>query len=136
MILDTSVIIAAERGEVAMEALLESAGDAPVAMCAISASELLYGCYRAATPALRVRRSAFVEAVLNLIPALPFDVVEARRHAELWDHLSRKGQMIGPHDLIIGATALAHGLPVATLSSREFRRVPGLRLVPMSRFAR
>ena len=77
-----------------------------------------------------------MEAVLHLIPALAFGVVEARRRAELWDHLSRKGRMIGPHDLIVGATALAHGQSVATLNTREFRRVPGLQLVRMTPFAR
>src|SRR6266540_3142705 len=51
---------------------------------------------------------------------------EARRHADLWAELAKRGRMIGPHDLLIGATALAHGYALATLNRREFRRVPGL----------
>ncbi len=136
MILDSSVIIAAERGAFDMEALLRSAGDEPVAMAAISASELLYGCLRATTPAARARRFAFVEAVLDLVPSIPFGLTEARRHAELWEHLSRRGRMIGPHDLMIGATAVANGHRLATLNAREFRRVPGLTLVGLRAFAR
>ncbi len=136
MILDSSVIIAAERGAFDMEALLRSVGDEPVAMAAISASELLYGCLRATTPAVRARRFAFVEAVLELIPAIPFGLNEARRHADVWEHLSRRGRMIGPHDLMIGATAVANGHRLATLNAREFRRVPGLTLVGLRAFTR
>ncbi|HEU4989476.1 MAG TPA: type II toxin-antitoxin system VapC family toxin [Gemmatimonadaceae bacterium] len=134
MILDTSVLIEAERGHVRMEALLASVGDEPVGIAAVTAAELLFGCHRASTAASRARRFAFVDAVLDLVPVIPFGLVEARRHAELWDHLARRGRMIGAHDLIIGATALAHGQSVATLNVREFRRLPGLRLVRMREF--
>lgn len=43
--------------------------------------------------------------------------------------------MIGAHDLLIAATALARGYGVATLNRREFARVPGLHLVSLERFA-
>ena len=42
--------------------------------------------------------------------------------------------MIGAHDLLIGATALARGDALATLNQREFSRVAGLRLVAIDRF--
>ena len=134
LILDTSVIIAAERGALDMPALLNSVGDETVAIAAVTASELLYGCHRASTAALRARRFAFVEALLQRLPAIPFGVTEARAHAELWAHLAHGGRTIGPHDLIIGATAVANGHELATLNTREFRRVPGLNLVPLSHF--
>jgi predicted nucleic acid-binding protein len=38
-------------------------------------------------------------------------------------------ELIGAHDLWIAATALAHGLAVATGNAAEFRRVPGLRVI-------
>jgi len=106
----------------------------PVAIAAITAAELLHGCHRASDPGVRARRFAFVEALLDLIPVLPFGLAEARRHAELWAHLAREGTMIGPHDLLIGATALAQGHLLATLNGREFKRVAGLRLVAVDRF--
>ncbi len=37
--------------------------------------------------------------------------------------------MIGAHDLIISATALAHGHAVLTDNVGEFRRVPGLEIL-------
>ena len=129
MILDTSILIGAERGTIRFEAFLEKLGDEPVAMAAITASELLHGCHRATDAGTRARRSAFVDALFDIIPVLPFGLPEARRHAALWADLIREGAMIGPHDLLIAATSLAHGQPLATLNRREFARVPGLRLV-------
>ena len=38
-------------------------------------------------------------------------------------------QVIGAHDLWIAATALAHGLGVATGNVADLERVPGLRVV-------
>jgi tRNA(fMet)-specific endonuclease VapC len=109
-------------------------GEEPVGMAAITASELLHGCHRASEPGIRARRWAFVEGVLDTIPVLPFGLAEARRHAELWADLAKQGGVIGPHDMLVGATAVAHGYALATMNSREFARIPGLRLVPTERF--
>jgi len=43
--------------------------------------------------------------------------------------LSGKGVLIGAHVLLIAATALHASLDVVTLNGRDFRRVPGLRVV-------
>jgi tRNA(fMet)-specific endonuclease VapC len=134
VIFDSSLLIAAERGTVRLADLLASLGTTPVAMAAITASELLHGCHRAADPAVRARRTAFVDALLDALPVLPFGMAEARRHAQLWADLVREGTIIGPHDMLIGATALARGDAVGTLNRREFGRIPGLRLLSVERF--
>ncbi len=128
LMLDTSVLVAAERGRFRLEALLADAGAEPVAISAVTASELLHGYHRAGDAGVRARRAAFVEGILDLIPVLPFGLPEARRHAELWASLLETGQLISPHDLLIAATALRHGLTIVTLNQREFARVAGLRL--------
>jgi tRNA(fMet)-specific endonuclease VapC len=134
VVLDTSVLVASERRAVHLEPLLESLGEEPVSIAAITASELLHGCHRAADAGVRARRAAFVDAVLDAIPVAAFGLAEARRHAELWAELSRKGRLIEPHDLLIAATALALGYALVTTNRREFARVPGLRLVPLEPF--
>lgn len=134
VILDTSVLIAAERQSIRFESLLERLGDERVATSSITASELLHGCYRATDPGIRARRSAFVDALLDLIPVLPFGLPEARRHAALWWELARVGNTVRPHDLVIGATAVARGYSLATLNKREFARIPGLKLVDLDAF--
>lgn len=134
VILDSSVLIAAERGTLCFDRLLDGLGSTPISMAAVTASELLHGCHRASDPAARVRRAAFVDALLEVIPVIPFGLVEARRHAQLWADLSRAGSAIGAHDMLIGATALARGDAVATLNRRDFSRIAGLRLTVLDRF--
>jgi tRNA(fMet)-specific endonuclease VapC len=106
---------------------LESAlgGNDEVAIAAITASELLHGVHRASEQH-RARREAFVEAVLDAFPALPFDLLAARTHARLWSGLAASGSDIGAHDRIVAATALSIGWQLASASARHFQRVPGL----------
>ena len=53
----------------------------------------------------------------------------AIRQAALWTALAKRGELIGPYDMLVAATALANGFALATLNRREFVRVPGLSLV-------
>ena len=129
LILDTSVLIAAERGSLQLEVLLNDRATQAVAVAAVTASELLHGVHRAADAAGRARRAAFVEGLLDIIPVLPFGLRDARRHAELWAELVQAGTPIGPYDMLIAATALARGDALATLNTRDFQRIPGLELV-------
>lgn len=136
VILDTAVLIAAERGTFDMPGYLAALGDAPVALAAISASELLHGVERARGAGIRQRRSEFVEGVLANVPVIPFGLAEARAHARIWATLADAGALIGAHDLQIAATALVAGSEVATLNVTEFRRVPGLQLAELTAFVR
>jgi predicted nucleic acid-binding protein len=134
VILDTSVLIAAERGLLRFEAFLLSIGDQSVGISAVTASELLHGCARATNASVRARRAAFVEGILGLVPVFPFGLPEARRHAELWADLVQSGTPVGAHDLMIGATAVARGETLVTLNRREFSRIPGVALADLSVF--
>ena len=44
--------------------------------------------------------------------------------------LARQGRLIGPHDMIVAATALHHRMALLTANRREFSRVPGLDVIP------
>ncbi len=52
----------------------------------------------------------------------------------MWAALVRQGTIVGAHDLMIGATALARGESVATLNRAEFARIPGLRLLALDHY--
>ncbi len=125
-LIDTSVLVTLERRGWPLSSLAATAPDEPVALASITASELLMGVYRANTPERQVRRRVFVEALLGRLPVLPFDLQVARQHAQLWAELVATGQLVGAHDLLIAATAMAHGYAVLTENAREFHRVPGL----------
>ncbi len=127
VVVDSSVFIALERKGLPLGSLAaEMQPDEPVALAAITASELLVGVRRAATQAQRLARESVVEAILGAFPILPFDLQAARIHAGLSADLFAAGQAIGAHDLLIAATALAHGYNVLTDNLRHFGRVPGL----------
>jgi tRNA(fMet)-specific endonuclease VapC len=121
-LLDSSVLIRLERSGRGLLAVPE---DEEVGIAAITAAELLHGVLRA-NAQHRSQRAAFVEHALETLPVLPFDLTVARVHARLWADLASSGRLIGPHDLIIAATALASGWLVATHNVSEFSRVPAL----------
>jgi tRNA(fMet)-specific endonuclease VapC len=136
VILDTSIFIEAERGRFDLAGLLESVGEEPVAIAAVTASELLHGVERANDDEVRFKRHQFVERIVADFPVLPFDLSAARIHARLWAALAARGVLIGPHDLLVAATAIASGSAVASLNQKEFKRIPDLALVPITAFAR
>jgi predicted nucleic acid-binding protein len=127
--LDSDVLIAAERQRIAMPSVLARFGDQRIAMASVTAAELLVGCERARDESTRFRRRAFVEALLDAVPVLPFGVTEARQYAALHAMLLARGEAIGSHDTMIAATAIANGCTLVTMNVREFGRVPGLQLL-------
>ncbi|PYQ68310.1 MAG: VapC toxin family PIN domain ribonuclease [Acidobacteria bacterium] len=128
ILIDSSVLIGQERGRLDLESRLADRGDEGFFLSVVTASELLYGIHQVGDPAIRARRSAFVESVLARFPLLEIDLATARAHAQIGADLSRSGTMIGPNDLWLAATCIARGLSIATGNVKEFSRVPGLRV--------
>ena len=128
LLIDTSVLIDAERRN---RSLSSDLGADDRAISVITASELLHGVHRAKDGTTRTRRAAFVEGLLSAVEALPITPAVARVHAQIWSALEDEGGLIGAHDLWIAATALSHGMAVATANVRDFERVPGLSVVPV-----
>ncbi|MBV8358994.1 MAG: PIN domain-containing protein [Deltaproteobacteria bacterium] len=124
-LIDSSVLIAAERGQLDFDAI---AIDEDVAISAMTASELLHGVHRARTPAQRHRRQAFLEGLMAQLPVIAFDLIVARVHASLWADLAKRGVAVGERALMIGATAIAKGYAVATRDERSFPKIPGLKV--------
>ena len=98
-----------------------------MAIAAITAAELLVG-VELSDAKTRSSRSAFVESVLSAIPIEPYDLDVARTHASLLAHMRRTGRPRGAHDLLIAATALAHGRTVVSADPAGFAGLPGLAL--------
>jgi len=127
LLIDTDLLVDLERGDTASQTQ-QLLGDEDRAISVITVSELLHGVHRA-QGATRARRRAYVEHILAGMEAIPITEPVARLHADIWSDLAERGQPIGAHDLWIAATALAHGLGVATRNSAHFKRVLGLRVV-------
>jgi tRNA(fMet)-specific endonuclease VapC len=127
LLIDTDLLIDLERG-IGTPKVEQLLGEEDRAISVITVSELLHGVLRA-QGGRRSRRAAFVEHLLAGITAIPITEPIARIHAAVWADLAESGHVIGAHDLWIAATALAHGLGLATRNVSEFERVPGLRVV-------
>lgn len=122
ILLDTSVLIALERGRGRLS------NDHEVAIAAIAVSELLQGVYRA-DPRHRPGREAFVERVIARFPTIPFTLSVARTHARLWSDAVAAGRPRGANDLMIAATAIALGWSLATVDLRGFGDIEGLSVI-------
>ena len=129
LILDTSVLIAAEKQRIDLTAFFLAHASEGFYLAAITASELLHGVSRAEPSARKRARAEFVEDILARVETIEFDLPVARRHDDLWAALEKRGQLIGPHDLLIAATALYYDHGLATLNAEEFTRVPRLRVI-------
>jgi tRNA(fMet)-specific endonuclease VapC len=125
-LLDTNTCIRILNGSsAAVAARLQATDPADVRLCAVVKAELLYG----------ARKSMRAEANLQLLRrffkplgSLPFDDPCAEEAGFIRFELERSGRPIGPNDLLIAATARAHGLILVTHNRREFGRVAGLRI--------
>lgn len=125
-LIDSSILIGAERGEIDLLEAMAGYEEQDVALSVITASELLHGVHRARGRATKGRREAWVESLLASLPVLAFDLVASRLHARLSARLAAAGALVGAHDLIIAATALSRGLDVITRDQRSFSRMPDL----------
>jgi predicted nucleic acid-binding protein len=128
-LIDSSIFIAAERGDTALRAALARLDNAQeFFISAVTVFELLHGVHRADTPARKVAREAHAERFIQAIPVLSFDEGVARVLAPLDASLMSSGNKLPIEDLMIAATALAHGHCVATRDRRSFQRIAGLQV--------
>jgi predicted nucleic acid-binding protein len=131
IILDSGVVIAGEQGSLDLERWIASYAGEQFAVAAVTIAELWHGVERASA-AHRLKRQAYIEGALSILPVIPYTEQTARIHARLWADLESKGRMIGDYDLIIAATALEHGSDVATFNKRHFSAVKGLKVIEPS----
>lgn len=123
--LDTSVLVAAERRRASLDAVIHDDDD--VSIAAVTAAELWVG-VELADPRRRPRRAIFVEQVLATIPVEDYDLGTAKVHAGLLADVRRAGRPRGAHDLLIAATAIARGRLLVTFDRSGFEGIQGLTL--------
>ncbi len=128
LVIDTNVFINAENNRFDLDTLAQYADYGEAYIAAVTVSELLTGVHMAKTTAIRVKRSAFVEGVLNGVPVLDFTEEVARTYAELYAHFLKKRAKPSStvHDLQIAATAITFGYAVLTSNVGDFKKIPGL----------
>ena len=128
VLIDASILIEAERGRLDLEPHVKRHCEEEAFLFVVTAGELLHGVHRATAPDVRARRSAFVEGLLERFPLRSVDLACARADARPWADLRQAGALIGPHDLWLAATCVAHGLTMVAANVRELSCVSGLDL--------
>ena len=135
LILDTSLLIAGERGGRTPENLLEgwaaAFGSTNIALSAITVVELTHGVYRAKTPEQLARRLSFMDDMLAGLPIYPLTGEVAKLAGRISGEQVGRGIQLGLADLLVGATAIFLGYGVATLNRKDFARIPGLSIVDL-----
>ena len=127
--LDTNAVIAAILDRPAtVRARLKAvlAGGGMVAVSAIVLHEMWYGVAKSSRP------EANAEALGSLfglgLERWPFDEDDAREAGEIRAALARAGTPIGPYDVLIAGQARRRGAVLVTANTKEFARVPGLKM--------
>ena len=87
--------------------------------------ELMYGAANSARQRENQEKVSVFVAAADFV-LLPLAEQDAREAADIRAHLKRRGQPIGPYDVLIAAQARRTGSTLVTANTDEFRRVPGL----------
>lgn len=87
----------------------------------ITAFEFLIG----STP----KNRQFTESLLTELPILPFDSACVKTAATIYKQLKSQNRLISLPDIFIGATSIAHDLPLLTLNEKHFSRIENMKMV-------
>lgn len=121
-VLDTSVLIADKLSQPGFE----------VAVASLSWAELGYGVRKAVDPQERARREARVVRLRSLLgPGLPFDDAAADAYEVVCGLFLAHGREVRGRaiDLMIAATAAAHGAAIITRNPADFAGLDGFTAV-------
>ncbi|HEY4785622.1 MAG TPA: type II toxin-antitoxin system VapC family toxin [Bacteroidales bacterium] len=77
----------------------------------------------------RKSHAAYWETLSDNLKILPFDKICADYAITLYVDLLKSNKMIDLADILIGATALTHNIPIATLNDKHFNRIEGLEII-------
>ncbi len=126
VLLDTNVIVTAiRRKDSPVRAKLLAAAHGELCISSITYTELLYGVWHSASPE---KNMAALLELLSWMEILPFDASAAGCAGRVMAYLAAAGTPLGDRDMLIAGHALSLGCPVITHNTREFTRVPGLRV--------
>jgi predicted nucleic acid-binding protein len=117
VLLDTSVLIAAEEGP-----------DEDAAISVVSLTELHFGVLVAPDDDARAHRMRRLAIVEDRFDALPFEAEAARECGRLHAAVTQRGGQPRRRalDLAIAATASVHGVPLLTRNAKDFKIIEDL----------
>lgn len=124
--LDSDICINLMRGKLpATYELMRACDPRMFGIPAVVEGELRTGARKSQNPK---ENALLLERFLIPYESIPYDRACAIAYGEIRAALESNGCTIGPNDLLIAATAIAHQATLVSGNVREFKRVPGLRL--------
>ena len=96
-----------------------------LSMSAITFAELMNGAKKSQRVEANVSR---LNALGEILEICSFDQQAAVAYGDVRSSLEKRGEVIGPHDLLIAAHALSLDRMLITNNEREFKRVKGLKV--------
>ena len=125
-LLDTNIcIFAIKNKSVRLLNRLKEKTKVGLYVSAVTVAELEYGC--ANSQKVDKNRLAMLK-FLSVLNILPFGDSDAVKYGQLRADLKRRGELIGPIDMLLAAQALANELIFVTNNTDEFKRVAGLKI--------
>ena len=122
-LLDTNMLIYFFKGIGKVEQNLMSKAPKDIGIPAIVLFEIEVGIGKSKFPN-RLKKQ--LNDLISVVSVLPFGEKAARSAAEIRVQLEKKGIPIGPMDILIGGTALAHQATLVTHNIKEFGRIKKL----------
>jgi len=120
---DICIYVVNERPTVVLNRFREHEA-AGLGISAVTAAELYYGVARTGSE----RNLRALRQFLAPLQIAPFDHAAAQACGSLRAWLASQGTPIGPYDTQIAAHAFTLGVALVSNNTREFARVPGLRV--------
>lgn len=123
-LLDTNVCIRYLNGRSPqLRSRFDAANPTEIVVCSVVKAELYFGAALTRDPA---RTRALQQQFLSHFRSLAFDDLAAETYAEIRADLTRRGELIGPNDLLIASICRAQNVTLVTHNVTEFSRVSGL----------
>lgn len=124
ILLDTNILVSYLNGSPGIaQQLAQHLGE--VAIPSLVAAELYYGASASARAPENLEK---LERLFRSIPIVNFDLDAARAFGTLKSALRQLGRPTGETDAWIAAIALTHNATLVTHNTKDFARIPGLRL--------
>ena len=124
-LLDTDTFIALLRGNPRIMDRVRANPTKSIGISMVTAYELRVGVEKSRAPE---KNQEFLDDALAPFAVLPFDELASIQAAKIRARLERTGQGIGPYDTLIAGHALSIHAELITANTREFVRVPDLKL--------
>lgn len=125
-LLDTCVVSDFFKKKPSVITRFESLSPDHIYLSSITVMEIEYGLRL--NPEREKKIQPLWKQLLNFIHVLPYSSQCAAASASIRADLKSRGMPIGPYDLLIAGTSLAHKMIMVTSNSSEFSRIPEINI--------